>query len=134
MRRGLVQSCEGETVTDREHKEPESETLITKPQPHELPRLAPNVQDVVGIRSGVISESMPRIAWFIISYAVAVVLAVSMRSAGYDEFAGLPAALVVWIILPFVISKACALFIRSITQTPKQHDERCTGHDQQSGD
>ena len=77
---------------------------------------------------------MPRIAWFTISYAVAVVLAVSMRSAGYDEFASLPAALVVWIILPFVISKACALFIRSITQTPKQHDERCTGHDQQSGD
>jgi hypothetical protein len=27
---------------------------------------------------------MPRIAWFVISYAVAVVLAVSMRSAGYD--------------------------------------------------
>jgi hypothetical protein len=54
---------------------------------------------------------MPRIAWFIISYAVAVVLAVSMRSAGYDEFANLTAALVVWIILPFVISKACALFI-----------------------
>jgi hypothetical protein len=53
---------------------------------------------------------MPRIAWFIISYAVAVVLAVSMRSAGYDEFANLTAALVVWI-LPFVISKACALFI-----------------------
>jgi hypothetical protein len=51
---------------------------------------------------------MPRIAWFIISYAVAVVLAVSMRSAGYDEFANLTAALLVWIILPFVISKACA--------------------------
>jgi hypothetical protein len=71
MRRGLVQSCvvEGETVADRAHKEPESETLIIKPQPDELPRLAPNVRDVVGIRSGVISESMPRIAWFIISYA-----------------------------------------------------------------
>jgi hypothetical protein len=53
---------------------------------------------------------MPRIAWFIISYAVAVVLAVSMRSAGYDEFAILTAALVVWIVLPFVISKAWALF------------------------
>ena len=51
---------------------------------------------------------MPRIAWFIISYAVAVVLAVSMRSAGYDEFASLPAALVVWVMLPFVISKAGA--------------------------
>jgi hypothetical protein len=51
---------------------------------------------------------MPRIAWFIISYAVAVVLAVSMRSAGYDQFASLTAALVVWIILPFVISKAGA--------------------------
>ena len=126
MRRGLVQSCvvEGETVADTPHKEPESETLITKPQPHELPRLAPNVQDVVGIRRGVISESMPRIAWFIISYAVAVVLAVSMRSAGYDEFAGLPAALVVWIILPFAISKACALFITIQNPNAQQYDER----------
>jgi hypothetical protein len=51
---------------------------------------------------------MPRIAWFIISYAVAVVLAVSMRSAGYDQFTILTAALVVWIILPFVILKAGA--------------------------
>jgi hypothetical protein len=51
---------------------------------------------------------MPRIAWFIISYALAVVLAVSMRSAGYDQFTILTAALVVWIILPFVILKAGA--------------------------
>jgi hypothetical protein len=41
-------------------------------------------------------------------HAVAVVLAVSMRSAGYDQFAILTAALVVWIILPFVILKAGA--------------------------
>ena len=41
MRR--VQSCEGETVANTAHKEPEAETLITKTQPNELP-LAPNMQ------------------------------------------------------------------------------------------
>ena len=46
MRRGLVQSREGETVVaDTSHKEPEAETLITKTQPNELP-LAPNVGNV----------------------------------------------------------------------------------------
>ena len=112
-------------MADTPHKKPESETLITKTQPDELPRLAPNTQR--GVR-------VPGIAWFIISYAVAVVLAVSMRSAGYDEFASLPAALVVWIILPFVILKACALFITIQNPNAQQHDERCTGHDQQLGD
>jgi hypothetical protein len=71
---------------------------------------------------------------FTISYAVAVVLAVSMRSAGYDEFANLTAALLVWIILPFVISKACALFVTIQNPHTQQHDARCKGHDQQSGD
>jgi hypothetical protein len=45
-------------------------------------------------------------------------------NAGYDEFASLPAALVVWIILPFAISKACALFITIQNPNAQQYDER----------
>jgi len=52
-----------------------------------------------------------RTAWWFISFAVAVVLAVSMRSAGFDQSASFTVALVVWVILPFVISKDRVLFI-----------------------
>jgi hypothetical protein len=51
-----------------------------------------------------------RIAWFV-SFAIALVLALWMRSLGYDWSATLGVAVVVWIVLPFVISQLCAAFI-----------------------
>lgn len=51
-----------------------------------------------------------RAAWFT-SFAVAVVLAVWMRGAGYGWFATLSAAFAVWVVLPFVISQICAAFV-----------------------
>jgi hypothetical protein len=49
-----------------------------------------------------------RIAWFT-SFAVAMLLAVWMRGAGYGWLATLGAAFAIWVILPFVISQVCAV-------------------------
>jgi hypothetical protein len=51
-----------------------------------------------------------RIAWFT-SFAMAVLLAVSMRNQNYGWLATLGAAIAVWIILPFIISQVCAAFV-----------------------
>ena len=51
-----------------------------------------------------------RIAWFT-SFAIAVALAFWMRSSGYGWLATLGAAVVVWVVLPFVISQCCAAFV-----------------------
>src|SRR5262249_10765483 len=51
-----------------------------------------------------------RIAWFA-SFAVAVVLALWMRSVGYGWPATLGVAVVIWLVLPFVISQLCAAFV-----------------------
>lgn len=51
-----------------------------------------------------------RTAWFV-SFATAVVLALWMRSLGYGWPATLGVAVVVWVVLPFFISQACAAFV-----------------------
>jgi hypothetical protein len=51
-----------------------------------------------------------RIAWFT-SSVLAVLLAVSMRNLNYGWLATLGIAMVVWIILPFIISQVCAAFV-----------------------
>jgi hypothetical protein len=51
-----------------------------------------------------------RIAWFA-SFAIAVTLAFWMRSLGYGWPATLGVALIVWVVLPFVISHCCAAFV-----------------------
>jgi uncharacterized SAM-binding protein YcdF (DUF218 family) len=51
-----------------------------------------------------------RIAGFT-SFALAVLLAVSMRNLNYGWLATLAAAITVWIIFPFIISQVCAAFI-----------------------
>jgi hypothetical protein len=50
-----------------------------------------------------------RIAWFV-SFAIAVVLALWMRSMNYGWPATLGVALITWVALPLVISQACAAF------------------------
>jgi hypothetical protein len=51
-----------------------------------------------------------RIAWFA-SFAVAVALALWMRSADYGWLVTIVAAVATWVILPFVISQLCAAFV-----------------------
>jgi hypothetical protein len=51
-----------------------------------------------------------RIAWFV-SFGIAVVLALSMRSLSYGWPATLGVAVVTWVVLPFVISQVCAAFV-----------------------
>ena len=51
-----------------------------------------------------------RIAWFT-SFAVAVALAVWMRHVEYGWSATLVAALLTWVVLPFIISQLCAAFV-----------------------
>ena len=51
-----------------------------------------------------------RIAWFA-SFAVAIMLALWMRSEGYGWPSTLGLAAVVWVVLPFVISQLCAAFV-----------------------
>jgi uncharacterized membrane protein (DUF485 family) len=51
-----------------------------------------------------------RIAWFA-SFAVAVVLVLWMRSLNFSWLATLSTAAVTYVVLPFVISQACAAFI-----------------------
>ena len=51
-----------------------------------------------------------RIAWFA-SFAIAVVLALWMRSLGYGWPSTLVGAVVIWVVLPFVISQLCAAFV-----------------------
>jgi hypothetical protein len=56
-----------------------------------------------------------RIAWFF-SFATAVVLSTEMRHLGFGWPAALGLAVIVWIVLPFVISQLCAAFILIRTQ------------------
>jgi hypothetical protein len=51
-----------------------------------------------------------RIAWFA-SFAIAVAFAARMRSLEFGWPATLGVAVVVWVVLPFVISQLCAAFI-----------------------
>jgi hypothetical protein len=51
-----------------------------------------------------------RIAWFA-SFAVAVVMALWLRSLDYGWSIALGAAVVIWVVLPFVISQLCAMFV-----------------------
>ncbi len=51
-----------------------------------------------------------RIAWFA-SFAIAVVLALWMRSLGYGWSATLGLSVIIWVVLPFVISQLCAAFV-----------------------
>jgi hypothetical protein len=51
-----------------------------------------------------------RIAWFI-SFAVAISLALWMRTVGYGWAATIGSAFIVWVCLPFVISQLCAAFV-----------------------
>lgn len=51
-----------------------------------------------------------RIAWFA-SFAVAVALALWMRGLGYGWSATLVVAVLIWLVLPFVISQLCAAFV-----------------------
>jgi uncharacterized membrane protein (DUF485 family) len=51
-----------------------------------------------------------RIAWFT-SFALAVTLALWMRSWNYGWSATLVVAVVTWVFLPFVISQLCAAFV-----------------------
>jgi hypothetical protein len=51
-----------------------------------------------------------RVAWFT-SFAAAVALALWMRAESYGWSATLAAAVATWIILPFIISQACAAFM-----------------------
>jgi hypothetical protein len=51
-----------------------------------------------------------RIAWFA-SFAIAVMLALWMRSLGYGWPATLGVAVIVWVVLPFVISQCCAALV-----------------------
>jgi hypothetical protein len=51
-----------------------------------------------------------RLAWFA-SFAIAVALALWMRSSGYGWAATLSLAAIVWVVLPFVISQLCAAFV-----------------------
>jgi hypothetical protein len=51
-----------------------------------------------------------RIAWFT-SFGIAVALALWMRSLDYGWPATLGVAVVIWVVLPFVISQLCAAFI-----------------------
>ena len=51
-----------------------------------------------------------RIAWFA-SFAIAVALALWMRSLNFGWLATLSTAAVTYVILPFVISQICAAFV-----------------------
>jgi uncharacterized membrane protein (DUF485 family) len=51
-----------------------------------------------------------RIAW-LASFALAMMLALWMRSLGYGWAATLGSALIVWVCLPFVISQLCTAFV-----------------------
>lgn len=51
-----------------------------------------------------------RVAWFA-SFAIAVLLALWMRSLSYSWPVTIGLAIVVWIVLPFVISQVCAAFV-----------------------
>ncbi|HKM87198.1 MAG TPA: hypothetical protein VJX48_01200 [Xanthobacteraceae bacterium] len=51
-----------------------------------------------------------RIAWFS-SFAIAAALALWMRSVGYGWSGTLVVAIVIWVVLPFVISQLCAAFV-----------------------
>jgi hypothetical protein len=51
-----------------------------------------------------------RIAWFA-SFAIAVVLALWMRSLSYGWPATFGLAVIVWLLLPFFISQLCAAFV-----------------------
>jgi hypothetical protein len=63
-----------------------------------------------------------RVAWFA-SFAIAVVLALWMRSTGYGWAATLGLAVIVWIVLPFGISQVCAVFVlRNIHQRMREAD------------
>jgi uncharacterized membrane protein len=51
-----------------------------------------------------------RIAWFV-GFATALALALWMRGAGYGWSVTIGAAVLVWIVLPLVISQLCAAFV-----------------------
>jgi hypothetical protein len=51
-----------------------------------------------------------RIAWFV-SFATALAFALWMRSADYGWPATLAVALLIWFVLPFVISQLCAAYV-----------------------
>jgi hypothetical protein len=68
---------------------------------------------------------MLRLAYFT-SFAIAVLLAVWMRSLGYGWLAALGAAVVVWFGSPFIISQLCAAFIlvRAMARVQAMASER----------
>jgi hypothetical protein len=51
-----------------------------------------------------------RIAWCA-GFAIAVVVVLWMRSLGYGWSVTLGAAVVIWVVLPFVVSQLCAVFV-----------------------
>jgi hypothetical protein len=51
-----------------------------------------------------------RIAWFI-GFAIAVLVALWMRSLGYGWIATFTIAVVIWIVLPFILSQVWAAFV-----------------------
>jgi len=51
-----------------------------------------------------------RIAWFA-SFVIAVVVALWMRSLGYGWPATLGLAVIIWVVLPFIISQLCAAVV-----------------------
>jgi hypothetical protein len=51
-----------------------------------------------------------RIAWFV-SFAIAVVLALWVRNSGYGWPTTLSAAIVIWVVLPVIISQFCAAVV-----------------------
>lgn len=60
-----------------------------------------------------------RIAWFA-SFTIAVALVLWMRSTGYGWPATLGLAVIVWIVLPLVISQLCAAFVlRRMRRAPR---------------
>ncbi len=65
-----------------------------------------------------------RIAWFA-SFVIAVVVALWMRSLGYGWPATLGLAVIIWVVLPFIISQLCAAVVlwrmqRRVRQAEKQ--------------
>lgn len=54
--------------------------------------------------------SWRRVAWFA-SFVTALALALWMRTLGYGSTATVGVAIVVWVVLPFVISQVCAAFV-----------------------
>jgi uncharacterized membrane protein (DUF485 family) len=63
-----------------------------------------------------------RLAWFA-SFAIAVALALWMRSSGYGWLATLGLAAIVWVGLPFVIAQICAAFVLRRFHDRMQHGD-----------